>query len=100
MTYEIVRDACCNYWHITPEEFSGIETRRNRIAKIRQVAMYLLRNVAECSFTDIAVMFHRNHTTVIYSVNKITFAMFRDDELRRQIEILRDITSKPRAVTV
>ncbi len=61
--------------------------RRSRdIARARQVAMYLIRELTQLSLPQIGrVVGDRDHTTVLYGVDKIGALFEKDDALRRQI---------------
>jgi chromosomal replication initiator protein len=65
--------------------------RSQEVALPRQVAMYLLREEANCSLPQIGeVLGGRDHTTVMYACQKITDMLERDDRLRRQVIKLRE----------
>lgn len=56
---------------ITARELTG-KSRTQTVSLPRQIAMYLLREHTECSLEDIGRIFgNRDHTTVLYAVNKI-----------------------------
>ncbi len=61
--------------------------RRSRdIALARQVAMYLVRELTSLSLPQIGrAVGDRDHTTVLYGVEKIAALFEKDDALRRQI---------------
>jgi chromosomal replication initiator protein len=61
--------------------------RRNRdIALARQVAMYLVRELTSLSLPQIGrAVGDRDHTTVLYGVEKIAALFEKDDALRREI---------------
>ena len=61
------------------------------VAEPRQVAMYLIRKLTNLSFPDIGKEFARDHTTVIYAVDKIT-ASLKSADTHMQNNI-RDITA-------
>jgi len=47
-------------------------TLRNKgTAEARQIAMYLIRNLTQCSLPDIGKEFGRDHATVIHSIRKV-----------------------------
>jgi chromosomal replication initiator protein len=55
----------------------------------RQVAMYLIREILNFSFPEIARFFGKDHTTVIYSINRITSQLSNNDEIKNQIRDIR-----------
>jgi len=60
------------------------------VATPRQMAMYLLRELTNCSFPDIGRRFGgRDHTTVMYAVKKIEKKLPDDVSLRNTVDALR-----------
>jgi len=60
------------------------------IALPRQICMYLLRQMTNCSFPDIGHRFgNRDHSTVMYAVKKIEKKIQEDVSLRNSIDALR-----------
>ncbi|NMB60107.1 MAG: chromosomal replication initiator protein DnaA, partial [Chloroflexi bacterium] len=75
---------------ITTEQMLGRDRSRG-VALPRQVAMYLLREVANVSLPQIGqALGGRDHTTVMYACEKVADLIERDDHLRRQVVQLRD----------
>ena len=69
----IVRDierAVCQRFKLTPERLRGAE-RQRKIARPRQIAMYLARELTDASLPQIGRHFARDHTTVIHACKKI-----------------------------
>jgi len=63
--------------------------RPAQIARARQVAMYLAKELTQKSFPEIGEAFGgRDHTTVMHAVKRITELRQKDAELNRQIHIL------------
>ena len=70
ITPEIIVENCAKYYNIKPEDITG--TRKTKeIAKPRQVAMYLMREILGLSQLKIAKFFGKDHTTVLYAINKV-----------------------------
>jgi chromosomal replication initiator protein len=70
---------------------SEIKSKNNakQIAFPRQVAMYLCKNLTELSYPDIGKQFNnKHHSTVMYSVEKISKLRSEDSELDRALERL------------
>ncbi len=75
---------------VTTEQMLGRDRSRG-VALPRQVAMYLLREVANVSLPQIGqALGGRDHTTVMYACDKVADLIERDDHLRRQVVQLRD----------
>jgi chromosomal replication initiator protein len=78
-----------SYYRITDQEIRG--RRRNRdIVLPRQVAMYLARTETQASLPEIGgALGGRDHTTVLYGVQKIEGLLEQDTTLRRQIAAIQ-----------
>jgi chromosomal replication initiator protein len=65
--------------------------RSREVALPRQIAMYLLREEANCSLPQIGdALGGRDHTTVMYGCEKVADLLERDDRLRRQVIEIRE----------
>jgi chromosomal replication initiator protein len=65
--------------------------RRKEIIKPRQILMYLLREIGKLSYNTIGELLNnRDHTTVLYSYEKIEKEIQQNFELYQEIEILKD----------
>jgi len=72
-------------WQITVEAIRSRD-RSQKIAEPRQVAMYLLRNKTDASLPQIGhVLGGRDHTTVMYAIEKIADSIQQDGNLRRRV---------------
>ncbi len=85
-----VMTAVADAFGITPERLLGRD-RSREVALPRQVAMYLMREVANASLPQIGqALGGRDHTTVMYACDKIADMLERDDRLRRQLIQIRE----------
>jgi len=67
------------------------KTRKKEIVKPRQVAMYLLRKLLSCSFPFIGRKFNgKDHTTAIYSFEKITKEIEKNENLKEEINQIKE----------
>ena len=72
-------------WQTTVEALLGRD-RSQKIVQPRQVAMYLLRKETDASLPQIgAVLGGRDHTTVMYSIDKITSDIESKSDLRKRV---------------
>jgi chromosomal replication initiator protein len=79
------------YFELTQEEILG-KSREQRLAFPRQIAMYLLREEAKCSFPAIGGhVGGRDHTTAMHACSKISDLLKSDDQLKRDISLIREI---------
>jgi chromosomal replication initiator protein len=65
------------------------ERRSRAVARPRQVAMYLCKQLTARSLPEIGRKFERDHTTVIHAVRKIESLMETDKALAEDVEMLR-----------
>ncbi len=72
-------------WHTTVEALLGRD-RSQKIAQPRQVAMYLLRKETDASLPQIGeVLGGRDHTTVMYAIQKIAGDIETKTDLRKRV---------------
>ena len=64
--------------------------RSKEMAMARQILMYLLRYVCDLSLPQIGELLGRDHTTVMYGVEKVEKLIETDDGVRRSIMKLRE----------
>ena len=89
ITPEMVIESCAKFYNIRKEDIMG--TRKTKeIAKPRQVAMYLLREILGLSQLKIAKFFGKDHTTVMYAINKVEKEIIEDNNFHIEIDNLRD----------
>ncbi|HBU12233.1 MAG TPA: chromosomal replication initiator protein DnaA [Clostridiales bacterium] len=88
---KVVADAVCSYYNITEEDIRGQKKNRD-IALPRQIAMYILRDVTDISYTKIAEYFgKKDHTTIMHAEKKIKGDVKADPSLKKEVE---DIIAK------
>ncbi|MBI5943529.1 MAG: chromosomal replication initiator protein DnaA [Chloroflexi bacterium] len=84
-----VVDLVARKFNLTVEKLLGRD-RSKDVAFPRQIAMYLLREETNFSFPQIGeVLGGRDHSTVMYAIEKITDQIKHDDRLQRDIVSLR-----------
>lgn len=77
------------HFNLSPEDLKG-SGRRKEVVLPRQIAMYLIREIARCSFPEIGQFFQgRDHTTVLHSTQKIQDLLGKDPEVSRVVALLR-----------
>ena len=89
-TPSLIISQVCKFYNV--DESILRSTKKSKgVAEPRQIAMYLIRKLTNLSLPDIGREFARDHTTVIYAVDKITNALKNGDtNLQNNI---RDITA-------
>ncbi len=80
----------CKFYSIDENTLRGTEKTRGT-AEARQVAVYLVRKLTNLSSPDIGKEFNKDHSTILYSINKVESMLKNGDEnLQNHI---RDITA-------
>ena len=77
------------YYGVEENALRG-ESRIKEIANARHIAIYLIRHMTNLSLADIGKEFGKDHTTALYSVQKIDAQMKNDPALAQTI---REITT-------
>ena len=89
-TPSLIISQVCKFYNV--DEAILRSTKKSKgVAEPRQIAMYLIRKLTNLSLPDIGREFARDHTTVIYAVDKITNALKNGDT--NQQNNIRDITA-------
>ena len=91
ITVDKIQNTVSNYFNIPLVEM--LSQRRSRpLARPRQIAMYLAKKLTTRSLPEIGRRFaNRDHTTVIHAVKTITRLSEKDDEMKKNIEQLRNL---------
>jgi chromosomal replication initiator protein len=77
-------------WETSVEALMGRD-RSQKVAEPRQVAMYLLRSETNASLPQIgAVLGGRDHTTVMYAIEKITNDIKTRDDMKRKVGRIKE----------
>lgn len=75
------------FYKVSDKELKS-SNRAHNIAFARQVAFFLIKQFTDLTFQDIGKQFHRHHSTVITSVQKIEKLMITDREVSEEIDVL------------
>lgn len=86
---EQVLNAVAEYYRISLDDLKG-RGRSREIVIPRQMAMYLLREATGTSLPQIGEALGRDHTTVMYSVDKIAQEIETDDQRRREVLAIKE----------
>ena len=88
MTFEEIQKRVSEHVHVRLSEM--VSPRRARtVARPRQVAMYLAKQLTSRSLPEIGRKFARDHTTVIHAVNKVSELIGKDAGFAEDVELLR-----------
>lgn len=83
-----VIEACAKHFKVSVKEITGT-ARAKEIAKARQCAIYLSRELTEQSFPAIAEEFKKNHTTIIYAYEKVKEQLGTSPALEEKLEEIK-----------
>jgi chromosomal replication initiator protein len=88
LSIELIQGEICRYYQVTLAELTG-DKRTRRIVGPRQVAMYLSRELTDASLPTIGRAFGgRDHTTVMYAVQKVADQMAGEGEVLTAVQAL------------
>jgi len=99
LALEDILAAVGDYYGITPQEIAG-RGRSREVSNARQVTMYLAREQSNASLAEIGeTLGGRNHSTVLYSCERVADLVSTDSRVRRDIQIILQ-TLQPEVVPV
>ena len=88
ITTELIQQCVASYFKVRTEDLSAKKRTRN-IAYPRQIAMYLARELTDCSLSKIGELFGgKDHTTVIHAHDKISQAREADPQVNALLQDL------------
>ena len=87
-TIDEIQKKVAEHFNISVKELQS-SRRARTVARPRQVAMYLAKQLTSRSLPEIGRKFDRDHTTVMHAVRKVEELIIEDQSLAENIEILR-----------
>ncbi len=92
VTVEKIFTAAYRKYGISKEQVTG-KNRSKDIANARHIVIYLIREMTEMSFPNIAKIFERDHSTIISSYNLIATKVFSEPLFASEIgDLKKDIS--------
>ncbi|MFP3155605.1 chromosomal replication initiator protein DnaA [Lachnospiraceae bacterium ZAX-1] len=89
ITPQLVIEIVSEHFHITADQMIS-KVRSNDIAKPRQIAMYLCKNMTDVSLETIgSLLGKRDHSTIIHGIKKITDEYDTNDNTHMLIETIK-----------
>lgn len=89
VTIEEIQRKVAEHWNIRLTDMSSAR-RARAVARPRQVAMYLAKQLTSRSLPEIGRKFgNRDHTTVMHAVSRVQELMERDAAFAEDVELLR-----------
>ena len=95
---EVIIEVVCRYFEIDREALLS-KSRQKRVAYPRQLAMYLMRELAHRSLVEIGTTLGgRDHSTVHHGWRKMERSLQVDPETKRDVATLRELIERAREV--
>lgn len=89
LTIEAIQRTVCEYFNI-PEDLIRAKTRKQEIVNARQIAMYLAKELTNCSLKTIGLHFGgRDHSTVIHAYQSVEDQMHVDQKYGAHVQQVR-----------
>ncbi len=89
ITPQLVIEIVAEHFNISTDQMIS-KTRSNDIAKPRQIAMYLCKDMTSAPLDTIgALLGGRDHSTIIYGVKKVTDEYSKDENFHHLIETIK-----------
>ncbi len=89
-TIDEIQKKVAEYFNISVKEMQS-SRRARTVARPRQVAMYLAKQLTSRSLPEIGRKFDRDHTTVMHAVRKVEELILEDSSLAENVDSLRRI---------
>ena len=90
ITTDDIIKKCAEYFGTTSELIKGSQ-RSNEIKSARQAAIYLAREILSLSFPVIAQSFNKNHTTILYSYEKLKKDIELNPSLKENLQEIENL---------
>lgn len=93
VTLENIKRTVANYYNIRLADLNSVRRTRT-LARPRQLAMSLAKELTQHSYPEIGASFGKDHTTVLHACRKIAELKGQDDRLKEDYEnLLRQLTN-------
>jgi len=93
-TPEMILKEVSEFYSVPLEKLAG-KARNKEVVIARQVAEYLMRELASMSFPEIGKVLDQHHTSVMYGIETLTKSMAKDENLRDSVnDLKKNIQSK------
>lgn len=87
-TIDEIQKKVAEYFNISVKELQS-SRRARTVARPRQIAMYLAKQLTSRSLPEIGRKFDRDHTTVMHAVRKVEGLIVEDASLAESVNVLR-----------
>ena len=90
ITPSLIIKEVSNFFEISPNELTG-KSKKKELIEPRQITMYLLREIKKMSYSNIGRKIgNRDHTTVMYAIEKISKQLSEDNTLNQKIFLVKE----------
>ncbi|MBR1841260.1 MAG: chromosomal replication initiator protein DnaA [Alphaproteobacteria bacterium] len=89
-TIDEIQKKVAEYFNISVKEMQSSRRARN-VARPRQIAMYLAKQLTSRSLPEIGRKFDRDHTTVMHAVRKVEELIIEDTSMAESVDALRHL---------
>ena len=91
LTIDKVQRVVCDYFNVTREDLLS-KTRKRNIVQARQIAMYMSRNLINCSLSTIgSEIGGKDHATVLHACTTVTDLMSTDKTFKQYVSDIEKI---------
>jgi chromosomal replication initiator protein len=87
ITIDVIKKVVCKYYNVSGKELIS-RSRKQRVVRPRQVAIYLARKYTDQPLQAIGKMFNRYHATALYAIGAIERGLKTDAPLRQHLKFL------------
>jgi len=89
LTIETIQHTVCEYFNV-PDDLIRAKTRKQEVVNARQIAMYLAKELTNCSLKTIGLHFGgRDHSTVIHAYQSVEDQMRLDNKYQSSVVQLK-----------
>lgn len=93
ITADEIINKVARYYNVSAREIVA-ENRNADVVSARHISIYLMHKMLNMSYSEIAKYVKKNHTTVIYAINKIELMLNEDNKMVNIIQTIRDEIQK------
>ena len=87
ITIDAIKKVICKYYNVTHKELVS-RSRKQRIVRPRQVAIYLARKYTDQPLQAIGKNFNRYHATALHAINVVEKGIKNDMPLQKHVEFI------------
>jgi chromosomal replication initiator protein len=88
-----ILNTVCSHFNVTYEDIIE-QNRKKEIVSIRMILAYLMQKYSGLTLHNIGYLMHRNHATVLHSINKVKIELEVYKDVQDHISDLKQILFK------